>query len=278
MLLESIKSQNSYMTPDGKSTFLSRLFPSVTHYARLLMVVINAGRMAGRGEYRAEDWIKSSQNSIRSLELTGTRFHIEGLEHFKSIEEPCVFIGNHMSTLETFALPSIIEPFKPVTFVTKDSLLKYPFFGKVLASRNPIVVGRVNPREDLTTMLKEGEKRLSGGVSIIVFPQSTRSMCFDLTAFNSIGVKLARRSGAPIIPVAVKSDVWSVGRFLKDIGPIIPSREVHFRFGPAIRVEGNGKQEHEQICDFISASLKEWGVETIHALPAGNIREALPEK
>ena len=267
MLIESIKSLDSYVTPEGKASFLARRFPSAAHYLRLLAVVCKAGLLARKGKYTSEDWVRSSQETVHSLEQTGTRFFVEGLEFFKAIDEPCVFIGNHMSTLETFVLPCIVEPFKPVTFVTKDSLLKYPFFGKVLATRDPIVVGRVNPREDLTTMLREGEKRLAMGTSIIVFPQSTRSSCFDLTAFHSIGGKLARRCGAPIIPVAVKTDGWGMGRFFKDIGPIVPSRDVHFRFGPPIMVDGNGKREHELVCDFISNSLKEWGVETIRAIP-----------
>ncbi|MBQ4133647.1 MAG: 1-acyl-sn-glycerol-3-phosphate acyltransferase [Desulfovibrionaceae bacterium] len=257
---------NSYVTPEGSSSFFSRLFPSLSHYARLLPILLKASWLAGKGIYSSEDWIKSSWDTVRSLELSGARFYVEGLEHIRSVEEPCVFIGNHMSTLETFALPCIIEPHRPVTFVTKDSLLKYPLFGRVLGSRNPIVVGRVSPREDLAVMLREGSSRLEQGVSVIVFPQSTRSFCFDLTQFNSIGVKLARRNEAWIIPVAVKTDVWGMGRFLKDAGPIDPSREVHFRFGAPLKVEGKGKDEHNHICEFISSSLKEWGVDTIPAL------------
>lgn len=277
MLSETLKRQNSYATPEGSSTFFSRLFPSVTHYTRQLLLVIRAGSLADRGGYNSEAWIKSSYDSVYSLERTGVKIFIEGIENFRDIQGPCVFIGNHMSSLETFALPCIIEPFKVMTFVTKGSLLKYPFFGSILASCNPIVVGRVSPRDDLSIVLKEGQKRLEQGVSVIVFPQSTRSFYFDLTAFNSIGIKLARRAGVPIVPLAVKTDAWGMGSFFKDIGPIVPSREVHFKFGPPIKVEGNGKREHELVCDFISKSLKVWGVETIPAIGPGQPVKALSE-
>lgn len=277
MLLETIKRQNSYITPEGISTVFSRLFPSISHYTRQIKVVISASLLVDKGVYDPGEWVKSSQDSIRSIEKTGTTFYVEGLEHFKEIEEPCVFIGNHMSTLETFALPCMIEPFKSVTFVVKESLLKYPFFGKVLASCNPIVVGRVSPRDDLSIMFKEGQKRLEQGISIIVFPQSTRSFKFDLTAFNSIGIKLARRAGVAIVPVAVKTDVWGMGSFLKDFGSIVPSRDVHFKFGSPIKVEGNGKREHDLVCDFISKELKGWGVETISAIDSGKSIKVLSE-
>lgn len=274
-LLKAISELNSYVTPAGQSGFFSRLLPSFTHYLRLISIVVKAGRLAGRGGYSSEAWVKSSLDTVRSLELSGARFYLEGFEHIRGLEQPCVFIGNHMSTLETFVLPCLIEPLRPVTFVTKASLMKYPFFGKVLGSRNPIVVGRTSPREDLTVVLKEGSARLEQGISVIVFPQSTRSFHFDLAEFNSIGVKLARRTGALIVPVAIKTDVWGVGRFLKDAGPIDPQREVHFRFGAPLQVTGKGREEHEQVCAFISGALTEWGVETIAAVGPG--AAALPE-
>ena len=271
--LENITALNSYVTPEGKSGFFSRLFPSLTHYARLLSIVFKAGLLANKGEYTAQDWIRSSLDTVHSLELTGARFHVEGLEHLKALNAPCVFIGNHMSTLETFALPCLIQPHRAVTFVTKETLLKYPFFGKALGSRNPIVVGRVSPREDLTTVLREGAKRLEAGISVIVFPQSTRSCCFDFSEFNSMGVKLARRTGALILPVAIKTDAWGMGRFFKDAGAIEPHREVRFRFGPPLQVEGNGRAEHEQVCAFISGALAEWGMEIVPALGPGALAE-----
>ena len=266
MQLEKINELNTYTTQPDNSTFFSRTFPSFSHYLRIVHIVVSAGRLAGNGQYPWEEWVKSSQNTMRSLEKAGTKIFVEGIEHFRNIEGPCVFIGNHMSVFETFALPCLIQPIKDVTFVVKDSLLKYPYFGKVLASRNPIVVGRVNPREDLTTMLREGEARLKAGRSIIVFPQSTRSACFDLGAFNSIGIKLARRTGVPVVPVAIKSDAWGMGRMLKDFGVVIPEKDVHIKFGPALTVEGNGKAEHAAVCEFISKNLGAWGIKTIEAI------------
>ena len=97
-------------------------------------------------------------------------------------------------------LPGIIRPHRAVTFVMKKSLVTLPFFGAVMRSRDPIVVGRTNPREDLTAVLEGGVERLKKGISIIVFPQSTRTPDFDPQHFNTIGVKLARKAGVPVVP------------------------------------------------------------------------------
>ena len=154
------------------------------------------------------------------IERVGCPVSIEGMENISATRGPCVFVANHMSTLETFMLPGIIRPHRAVTFVMKKSLVTLPFFGAVMRSRDPIVVGRTNPREDLTAVLEGGVERLKKGISIIVFPQSTRTPDFDPQHFNTIGVKLARKAGVPVVPLALKTDAWGTGKKLKELGPI----------------------------------------------------------
>jgi 1-acyl-sn-glycerol-3-phosphate acyltransferase len=166
-----------------------------------------------------------------------------------------------MSTLETQVLPVLIVPFMAVTFVVKESLVKGSVFGPVLRSRDPIAVGRRNPREDLDAVLEGGAERLRRGISIIVFPQSTRTPVFRRDAFNTLGIKLAARTGAPVIPVAIKSDFWGEEGLFRGFGPIRPERTVHFEFGSPIKVEGRGREQHLQIVEFIESRLRSWGAE-----------------
>jgi 1-acyl-sn-glycerol-3-phosphate acyltransferase len=163
-----------------------------------------------------------------------------------------------MSVLETFVLPCLIQPYRDVTFVVKESLISYPFFGPILRSRDPIVVGRVNPREDLKIVLGEGQKRLRHNVSVIIFPQTTRSPIFDTDKFNTLGVKLAKRANVPVVPFALKTDAWGIGRRLKDFGKINPEKPVRIYFGDPMHITGSGKEEHNTITEFISAKINAW--------------------
>ena len=81
-----------------------------------------------------------------------------------------------MSTLETVILPVIVLPFRRVTFIVKESLLTYPIFGPIMRSLDPLPVTRTNPRLDLKTVLEGGVARLQQGASIVVFPQTTRTV------------------------------------------------------------------------------------------------------
>jgi 1-acyl-sn-glycerol-3-phosphate acyltransferase len=218
------------------------------------------------GLYGGKEWVEGSSRTVRLLERCGVRFHIDGMDNIDRVDGPCVFVGNHMSTLETFVLPSLIQPRKPVTFVVKESLLKYPWFGAVLGSRNPVTVRRLKPREDFSAVMEGGAERLAAGCSVIVFPQSTRTPAFDPAVFNSMGVKLARRAGVAVIPVALRTDAWANGRFIKDYGGLDPAKTVRIRFGRALRVEGAGKAEHAAVCGFIGRNLAEWGM-NVPALP-----------
>ena len=249
----------SYRTPDRKPSLFARTFPGLKFYYHLLSVVVRGSSKAKRGKYKTAEWCASSLETLRALESVGVRMEIDGVDNFATLGSPCIFIGNHMSTLETFVLPKIISSFRESTFVVKQSLVDYPIFKHIMRTRNPITVGRTNPREDLKAVFEGGEERLKAGVSLVIFPQTTRTAVFDPAEFNTIGIKLAKRANVPVVPVALLTDAWGNGKRLKDFGRIDPSKLVHFSFGKPIWIKDRGTEEHQQIIDFITDKLRAWG-------------------
>lgn len=248
----------SYDSPPRYPLWPLAMAPSAMFYLRAFSIVWKAAQMAKKGIYTEGDWAKSSLDTLRALESCGVQFQIRGMEQVVASHQPCVFIGNHMSTLETFILPTLIAPYRSVTFVVKQSLIDYPLFKYVMRSRNPVVVNRSNPREDLKTVLEQGCQRLNAGTSVVVFPQTTRTTQFDAEQFNTIGIKLAKKAGVPIIPLALKTDCWGNGRRFKDFGAIDPARKVHFEFGAELDSAANPRQLHSTIVDFIQNKLHSW--------------------
>ncbi|MDR1125592.1 MAG: 1-acyl-sn-glycerol-3-phosphate acyltransferase [Deltaproteobacteria bacterium] len=256
----------AYQTPEQGGGWFSSRLPSLGFYPRMIKVVIHAGRLAKRGLYSGGEFVKSSLDTMRGLEACGVKLQLSNLAVVPRLETPAVFVSNHMSTMETYILPSLIQYYRDVTFVIKDSLLRYPYFGDILRARNPIVVGRKDARADLQAVLDGGCARLAAGTSIVVFPQGSRYSGWDPAKFNSIGVKLARRAKVPLVPVALRSDAWGNSRyFLKDFGKIRPELRTFFKFGEPMEVKGNGKEEHAAVLKFIGDNLKGWGVECRNA-------------
>lgn len=254
---------STYTTPpDAASPVLRFLSRSVRwfFYAQYAAEVLYCKGLAERGVYDDAEWAESSMRVFRTIEKNGGRFSISGMDHLRAhaAEAPFIFVSNHMSTLETQIFPVLIVPFMPVTFVVKQSLMTHPFFSAVMRSRYPIAVRRKSPREDLETVLREGPQRLRSGMSVVVFPQSTRTSRFSSDAFNSLGVKLAASADVPLIPVAVKTDFWGERGLIRGFGPIRPGRTIYIEFGEPIRVEGRGRQEHRLVIDFIRSRLDGW--------------------
>ncbi len=251
--------QERYVTSPRPAGLLGRTFPSLAFYARAARIVFRSSAMARRGRYDYRAWARSSEAIAHALEAVGCRIYAEGLANLEALDRPCVFIGNHMSTLETFVLPAMIVPRAgDFTFVVKRSLTEYPVFKHVMRSRNPIVVDRVNPRDDLKAVMEQGGERLAAGYSIAIFPQHTRAVDFDPEQFNSIGIKLAARTGSPVIPIALQTAAWSHGKLFKDYGQIFPQRPIRFAFGAPFTVSGKGNEEHQRIIRFIQEHLDRW--------------------
>ena len=252
---------DTYDSPEFKAPLFTRLFPSLSYYLKVFGTVSRGGRLASSGGYSVEAWKGNSAEVFNHVEAVGGRIHITGMDNIRTLKSPCVFIANHMSTLETMLLPVIIlQNGVNVTFVVKESLLRYPYMGAVLGAVKPIAVGRTNPREDLKAVLEGGSAEIAGDRSVIIFPQHTRSDRLDEKHFNTIGIKLALKAGAPVIPVALKTDFWGTGKLIKDLGPVYPARDAHFAFGPAISVKDRGAEEHRAVIDFIATHHRQWGL------------------
>ena len=237
------------------------LLPSLRFYPDLIKIVYIGNRQAKAGIYDDYNWANSSTDVIEALENVGVVFEVDGLSNIAKSPKPVIFASNHMSTLETFSLPSFIQVKRPVVFIMKAELAEYPLFGPVTTARDPISVGRKNPREDLMHAMREGAERINKGKSIIIFPQNTRRDKFDGKQFNSLGVKIARQNGIDLVPVALLTDAWgnnSKISAIKDFGKIDPTKKVHISFGEPISAT-NANVAHEYCINYIKTKLTEWG-------------------
>ncbi len=251
---------DTYCTPDNKAIYTS--FPTLYFYIKLVSIFAVANDQAIKGTMNDFNWIKASDEIFRAWEKAGGKICIEGMENLKKVDGPVVFVGNHMSSHETLVIACVIHPVKRVLYVMKKNLVNFPLFGAVTTAREPIIVGRENPREDLQIVLGEGKKRLENGKSVIIFPQKTRTKYFNEKEFNSLGVKLAQKNNVPIIPLSVLTDAWENGKLIKDLGKMNMKKPTRYAFGEPMKVK-NSSEAHRYVLDFIKGKLIEWGREDL---------------
>jgi len=253
-------SSEIFNTPPLKPGFLSRHFPSPMFYTRMACAVAWSAREIGSGHGNTDLYIESSIKVARAIRSVGARIVVENAEVFKRLPSACIAASNHMSSLETMVLEGIVMPTRPMPFIAKESLTKYPIFSTPLKACDPIIVGRKNARDDLRIMLAETHDRISRGISVFVFPQTTRTSAFSPEHFNSIGAKLAKKEGVPLVPLALKTDFWGCGKIVKDLGKINPRLDVKFRFGEPLDASDE-REAHRKTIEFISQTLSEWSAQ-----------------
>ena len=206
------------------------------------------------------EWARLCMKAFAFAEHLGDRVIVEGFGQRAAYQGPVVFVSNHMSTLETILYPAILGAWDRLAVVLKKDLTDIPFIRRTAAAIGCIAVTRKNVREDLATVLNVGKERLANGQSVLMFPQGTRQEVFDPKKFNSLGSKLAEHAGVPIIPLAVATDFMGIGKVWRDFGPIDPTRPIRVQCGPVIPASVGARAMHTQCVDFISQTLKGWGL------------------
>lgn len=136
----------------------------------------------------------------RILKIAGARTTVRGLENL-SANETYLYVSNHQSNMDIPLLFTIM-PYKP-TFIAKKEMGKIPLLNRVLKAKGCILLDRENPRNAIKN-INDGIKLLNSGVSVVLFPEGTRSKGPIMNEFKPGGLRLALKSGVKIVPVTIK--------------------------------------------------------------------------
>ena len=269
--------ENNYDTPEhfprSAWEYLT-LGTRASFYLRNFYVFYDSGKSCRANNFSGQTQADNAVKNFRIVESCGGKIHLRGLDNLSRFPGPAIIIGNHMSLLETALMHAFIRPRREFCFVIKRSLLDVPYFGDIMRYLGCIPVDRANPRDDFRTVMEEGKKRAAEGKTIVIFPQATRSEVFDPAQFNTIGVKLARHAGVPVIPMALRTDFLANGRIIKDLGPIRRRNPVYFEFGePIMEISPSGKAEHARVVEFIRDRVTAWGGKVAEPHPEPNTKE-----
>lgn len=134
------------------------------------------------------------------LWLAGSKIRVRGTEHIPQ-NRSAVYIANHQSNFDIPALYAGL-PFQ-FRWLAKKELFDVPLFGPAMRRCGYIPINRSDRRQALHSM-NEAAQRISEGVSVIVFPEGTRSENGELQNFKKGGFLMALKAKAPIVPVAIK--------------------------------------------------------------------------
>lgn len=132
------------------------------------------------------------------LFLAGVSLEIKDMQ--KIPPGPVIFMGNHQSNFDILALYAAL----PVHFswIAKEELFRIPLFGFAMRRAGYIPLDRGDGRRALKSM-DEAARKIRSGVSVIVFPEGTRTRDGNLLPFKRGGFLLAAKAGVPIVPFTI---------------------------------------------------------------------------
>ena len=109
-----------------------------------------------------------------------------------------IFMSNHQSNVD---IP-VLQTFLPCHFkwLAKAELFRIPFFGFILKRAGYISVDRSH-RESAIDSLSRAVEKIKDGVSVLIFPEGSRSPDANIRPFKKGGFYLAVDSGVSIVPV-----------------------------------------------------------------------------
>jgi 1-acyl-sn-glycerol-3-phosphate acyltransferase len=135
-----------------------------------------------------------------SLRLAGLEITVAGLERL-DLSRPYVFMPNHSSFLDVL----LVFAFIPQNFrsIVKEEFFAIPLMGLTVKSSGQIPLDRKSPRKGLQS-IKRAAEWLRRGVSIVVFPEGTRSPDGKIHEFKTTLFVLPIRTRTPVVPVLIE--------------------------------------------------------------------------
>jgi len=189
------------------------------------------------------------------LKTTGVTVDVSGLDALPR-DVPYLFLSNHQSIYD---IPVLFWhlPYQ-LRILAKASLGKFPFLGGHLRRSGHVLVDRSNPGQSTMQSIKELMRQR---VSLIVFPEGTRSADGKVARFRGGIVMLAIEAGLPIVPVAVEGTRHVM---LKDRLMTCPGH-VRMRVGHPVSTEGYELSQARELAGIIERKVRQ-DVEAMQAL------------
>lgn len=204
-----------------------------------------AGKMVLRTYFWRRRLHRACDRAARSwakaiLRAAGVKVRFQGLENL-SLESPQIVVANHQSWFDVFSLAAEL----PVRyrFVAKKELGTIPVFGKAWKSCGHVSVDRGNREAAIEALDQAWREVHEEKLTMILFPEGTRSPDGRLKAFKKGAFVLAIQGQVPLVPVAVLGS----REIMAKAESRIRSGEILIKIGRPISTQGATIRERNRL-------------------------------
>jgi 1-acyl-sn-glycerol-3-phosphate acyltransferase len=166
----------------------------------VLTAPFDRGRYAAGRAFRQMAVFATTLNPLWTFRTSGLRV--------RDPRRPYVAVSNHESYADIFLISHLPWEMK---WLAKDTIFKIPFMGWIMRMAGDIPVSR-GDRRSAVLALQACRDRLKKRVSVMIFPEGTRSRTAEMLPFKDGAFRLAIENGVPILPIAVAGTRYAMAK------------------------------------------------------------------
>ncbi len=183
------------------------------------------------------------------LFMAGVKLTVIGEEHVPK-DQAVLYVGNHRSYFDVVMTYARCP--RLTGYVAKIEMLRYPLLRSWMKNLYCLFLDRKDLKAGLKTIL-QGIDYIKNGISICIFPEGTRNHHDELLPFKEGSLKMAEKTGCPIIPMAITNSA----EILEDHMPFIHSCHVILEYGEPILVSELSKEEKKFLGAYTQQKVQE---------------------
>lgn len=176
---------------------------------------------------------------------------VEGREQLDP-KQSYVFLANHQGYFDIFLTYGYMgHNFK---WMMKEYLRKIPFVGLACAASGQIFVD--DTRSGITKAVEQSRKTLQRGMSMVIFPEGTRSYDGSMNEFKRGAFMLSNEIGLPIVPMTINGSFKVFNRYAKSVSHGTLKLKIHNPIPPEYYKSKPTKVFMQEVWDTIHQSLE----------------------
>ena len=208
-------------------------------YLLLGIPVLLVEWVIGKYNKKAKDYscLRMVQTAFKlMLKVAGVRLTVIGEEHVPK-DQAVLYIGNHRSYFDILLTYSRCP--RLTGYVAKVEMLRYWLLRDWMKALYCLFLDREDMKAGLKTIL-QGIEYIKNGISICIFPEGTRNRQEEMLPFKEGSLKMAEKTGCPIIPMAITNSAEIFENHL----PFVRPCHVILEYGTPILPKELSKEEN----------------------------------
>ena len=205
----------------------------------------------GKFNQEAKDYscLRMVQTAFKlMLKVAGVHLTVIGEEHVPK-DQAVLYIGNHRSYFDILLTYSRCP--RLTGYIATVEMLRYWFLRDWMKALYCLFLDREDIKAGLKTIL-QGIEYIKRGISICIFPEGTRNRTDEMLPFKEGSMKIAEKTGCPIIPMAITNSAEIFENHL----PFIRPCHVILEYGTPILPGELSKEEKKFLGSYTQSQIQ----------------------